>query len=436
MTDRRGGRSRSPYDTFNLGDHVGDEPADVAANRGRVARELGVPEDRLVWMSQVHGTGVAVVDGPQAGPVAATDALVTATRGLVLCVLVADCVPILLADHETGVVAAVHAGREGIRQGVVPAALSAMASLGARARHVTALLGPAVCGACYEVPEAMQADVARVAPSAAVRTRRGTPGLDLRVGVEETCARPASPTSSTTRAARSRTRTCSPTAATASRVARPGWSGSADPRAWEDRDMTDLAETCVRCGRGSTPPRVGRPGPVVRRAPRGEQDVAGGRRPGARRAGQRDFGETRAQELIAKAPALADLPVRWHFIGQLQRNKAAAVARLGAVVHTVDRESLVRALDRVGRDDDRPVEVLVQVDLGGAAGELASRGGAAPGDVPALADVVAESPGVRLRGLMAVAPRGRTPRRHSSAWPSRPRASGPTIREPWSCRRA
>jgi YfiH family protein len=185
VTDRRGGRSRSPYDTFNLGDHVGDDPADVAANRSRVARELQVAEERLVWMSQVHGTGVAVVDGPQVGPVPATDALVTATPGLVLCVLVADCVPILLADSETGVVAAVHAGREGIRQGVVPAALSAMAGLGARARHVTALLGPAVCGACYEVPEAMQADVARVVPSAAVRTRKGTPGLDLRAGVEE-----------------------------------------------------------------------------------------------------------------------------------------------------------------------------------------------------------------------------------------------------------
>jgi YfiH family protein len=185
VTDRRGGRSRSPYDSFNLGDHVGDDPADVAANRARVARELGVPGDRLVWMNQVHGTGVTVVDGPQDGPVAATDALVTTMPGLVLCVLVADCVPILLADHETGVVAAVHAGREGVRQGVVPATLSAMASLGARARHVTALLGPAVCGACYEVPEAMQADVARVAPSAAVRTRKGTPGLDLRAGVDE-----------------------------------------------------------------------------------------------------------------------------------------------------------------------------------------------------------------------------------------------------------
>ena len=185
VTDRRGGRSRSPYDSFNLGDHVGDDPADVAANRSRVARELGVGEDRLVWMDQVHGTRVAVVDGPRDSAVPATDALVTATPGLVLCVLVADCVPVLLADHETGVVAAVHAGREGVRQGVVPAALSAMASLGARARHVTALLGPAVCGACYEVPEEMQREVARLAPAAAVRTRKGTPGLDLRAGIAE-----------------------------------------------------------------------------------------------------------------------------------------------------------------------------------------------------------------------------------------------------------
>jgi YfiH family protein len=185
VTDRRGGRSRAPYDTFNLGDHVGDDPAAVAANRARVARELGVADDRLVWMSQVHGTGVAVVDGPQDGPVADTDALVTATPGLVLCVLVADCVPVLLADPVAGVVAAVHAGREGIRRGVAPAALAAMTRLGARPADVSALLGPAVCGACYEVPPAMQAEVAQVAPAAAVRTRRGTAGLDLRAGLTE-----------------------------------------------------------------------------------------------------------------------------------------------------------------------------------------------------------------------------------------------------------
>ncbi|MGZ4548219.1 MAG: peptidoglycan editing factor PgeF [Blastococcus sp.] len=184
VTDRRGGASAAPYDTFNLGAHVGDDAAAVAANRARVARELRVPEDRLVWMTQVHGTGVAVVDGPQQGPVPDVDALVTATPGLVLCVLVADCVPVLLADPVAGVVAAVHAGREGVRQGVVPAALAAMTRLGARPGNVTALLGPAVCGACYEVPAAMQAEVARAVPDAAVRTRRGTPGLDLRAGLD------------------------------------------------------------------------------------------------------------------------------------------------------------------------------------------------------------------------------------------------------------
>lgn len=189
VTDRRGGRSRPPYDSFNLGDHVGDDPADVAANRTRLAREIGVPEGRLVWMSQVHGTGVAVVDAPPAGPVPDTDALVTATPGLVLCVLVADCVPVLLADPRAGVVAAVHAGREGVRRGVLPAALAAMRTLGAAPERTTALLGPAVCGACYEVPAAMQADVTRVAPAAAARTRRGTPALDLRAGLAEWLAR-------------------------------------------------------------------------------------------------------------------------------------------------------------------------------------------------------------------------------------------------------
>jgi YfiH family protein len=185
VTDRRGGRSASPFDSFNLGGHVGDDPAAVAANRERLARELGVPGDRLVWMTQVHGTGVAVIEDAGENPVADVDALVTAVPGLVLCVLVADCVPVLLADPVAGVVAAVHAGREGVRRGVVPAALAAMTRLGARPAGVEALLGPAVCGADYEVPAAMQAEVARVAPASAVRTRRGTPGLDLRAGLAE-----------------------------------------------------------------------------------------------------------------------------------------------------------------------------------------------------------------------------------------------------------
>jgi PLP dependent protein len=125
--------------------------------------------------------------------------------------------------------------------------------------------------------------------------------------------------------------------------------------------------------------------------------------------GQVDFGENRAQELVGKAAQLAELPLRWHFVGQLQRNKAAAVARLGAVVHSVDRPSLAAVLDRAGQEA-RPVQVLLQVDLGGQPAGAAARGGASPADVPALADLVAGAAGLRLRGLMAVAPRGENPR--------------------------
>ncbi|AUS80253.1 peptidoglycan editing factor PgeF [Actinoalloteichus sp. AHMU CJ021] len=183
VTTREGGRSSGPYQAFNLGDHVGDDPAAVAANRRRLADELGLPPDRLVWMEQVHGRGVTTVDGPRAEAVEATDALVTAEPGLALVVLVADCVPVLLADPVAGVVAAVHAGRIGTRVGVLPATLAAMERAGARVGDVEALLGPAVCGDCYEVPEAMRADVERHVPGTACRTRRGTPGLDLRAGL-------------------------------------------------------------------------------------------------------------------------------------------------------------------------------------------------------------------------------------------------------------
>ncbi|RBY77197.1 YggS family pyridoxal phosphate-dependent enzyme [Geodermatophilus sp. TF02-6] len=148
--------------------------------------------------------------------------------------------------------------------------------------------------------------------------------------------------------------------------------------------------------------------------------------------GQADFGENRAQELSAKAAELADAPLRWHFVGQLQRNKAAAVARLGAVVHSVDRLPLARALARVGAERGRPVEVFLQVDLGGPEGELAARGGVDPAAVPALADAVAAEEGVVLRGLMAVAPRGGDPAAafaRLAALAERVRADHPRARE-------
>ncbi|RSN52951.1 peptidoglycan editing factor PgeF [Amycolatopsis sp. WAC 04182] len=183
VTTRAGGASRPPYDTFNLGDHVGDDAGDVYANRKRLAAELGLAEDRLAWMEQVHGRTATVVDGSETSAAEATDALVTAEPGLALVVLVADCVPLLLADAEAGVVAAVHAGRVGARVGVVPAAIEAMRSVGAEPARTEALLGPAICGDCYEVPADMAADVEKHVPGSACKTRKGTPGLDLRAGL-------------------------------------------------------------------------------------------------------------------------------------------------------------------------------------------------------------------------------------------------------------
>ncbi len=183
VTTRAGGASRPPYDTFNLGDHVGDDAGDVYANRKRLATELGLAEDRLAWMEQVHGRTATIVDGSETSAAEATDALVTAEPGLALIVLVADCVPILLADPEAGVVAAVHAGRVGARVGVAPAALEAMRSLGAEPGRTEALLGPAICGDCYEVPAEMAADVEKHVPGSACKTRKGTAGLDLRAGL-------------------------------------------------------------------------------------------------------------------------------------------------------------------------------------------------------------------------------------------------------------
>ncbi len=128
-------------------------------------------------------------------------------------------------------------------------------------------------------------------------------------------------------------------------------------------------------------------------------------------AGVVDVGENKDQEAAAKAAELAGLRLRWHFVGQLQRNKARSVARYADVVHSVDRAPLVQALGRGAEDAQRELGVLVQVDLDDRAqhdrdaDNDVARGGAAPADVPALADDVARTPGLALRGLMAVAPR-------------------------------
>ncbi|MEV8306007.1 peptidoglycan editing factor PgeF [Streptomyces flavidovirens] len=184
FTDRWGGVSAVPYEELNLGGAVGDDPAAVRGNRELAARSLGLDPDLVVWMNQVHGRDVAVVEGPWGdAEVPSVDAVVTTRRGLALAVLTADCTPVLLADPVAGVAAAAHAGRPGMVAGVVPATVEAMITLGADPSRITARTGPAVCGRCYEVPAEMRDEVAQVVPAAWSETSWGTPAVDVSAGV-------------------------------------------------------------------------------------------------------------------------------------------------------------------------------------------------------------------------------------------------------------
>jgi YfiH family protein len=185
FTDRHGGVSRGGFASLDLG-APGDDPDAVAENVRRVAATFtGSASARVAAMRQVHGaTVVEVRDAPAAGQVAERpecDALLTRAEEVTLLVRAADCVPVLLADGEAGVVAAVHAGRTGVAQGVVPRAVQAMRDRGAA--RVTGWVGPHVCGRCYEVPTTMRDEVAAVVPHARAETAWGTPALDLGAGV-------------------------------------------------------------------------------------------------------------------------------------------------------------------------------------------------------------------------------------------------------------
>jgi YfiH family protein len=184
FSDRHGGVSAEPYGSLNLADHVGDDPAAVRRNREIAASGLGLDPERVVYLTQVHGAEVALAREPWADTARPeADGSVTDVPGLGLAIMVADCTPVLLADPEAGVVATAHAGRPGMAAGVVPATVARMVSLGAEPSRIIAYTGPAVCGACYEVPEAMRADVAERVPESFATTSWGTPSVDVPGGV-------------------------------------------------------------------------------------------------------------------------------------------------------------------------------------------------------------------------------------------------------------
>lgn len=158
-TTRHGpGVSVPPFDAFNLGDHVGDDPLAVAANRAALRREFALPGEPL-WLRQVHGTLVVDADEVAAGAVPEADSAVTRQRGRVLAILTADCLPVLFAADDGSVLGVAHAGWRGLAAGVLEATVVAM---GHEPRRLAAWIGPGIRQPAFEVgPEVRDALLAR-----------------------------------------------------------------------------------------------------------------------------------------------------------------------------------------------------------------------------------------------------------------------------------
>jgi YfiH family protein len=170
FTNRSGGISQGVYSSLNLGDHVGDELADVLANR-QIIEKLHGP---VQFMNQVHGGRIVIIESvTDEQPTA--DALVSGIPGVTLAVMVADCIPLLLTSPQ--VVAAVHVGRRGLVNEIALKTLDLMREMGAQ--DISAIIGPAICGTCYEVSSEIFDEVVAQFPLASSKTNSGTYALDL-----------------------------------------------------------------------------------------------------------------------------------------------------------------------------------------------------------------------------------------------------------------
>lgn len=148
---REGGVSEGLYASLNCGPGSSDQPQAVQENRRRVATAMGVAPDALCTLYQVHGRDVVTVTAPPGSERPKADAMVTNRPGIALGILTADCAPVLFADMAAGVIGACHAGWRGAEAGVTDATIAAMVQLGARAERITAVIGPTIAQASYEV---------------------------------------------------------------------------------------------------------------------------------------------------------------------------------------------------------------------------------------------------------------------------------------------
>ena len=147
---RAGGASSGVFSGLNCGFGSSDQHDIVAINRARVAGALGVEADKMAGVHQIHSDVAVTVDAPQT-PTPKADGIVTATPGLALAILTADCQPVLFADSEAGVIGAAHAGWKGALSGVLDATVNQMEALGAKRANIAAVIGPTISQSAYEV---------------------------------------------------------------------------------------------------------------------------------------------------------------------------------------------------------------------------------------------------------------------------------------------
>lgn len=161
---RQGGVSDGVYGSLNCGQGSKDNPASIRENRCRVAVTLGAAPDRLLSPWQVHSPDALIVEAPWTGDRPQADALVTATPGLAIGILTADCAPVLFADPDAKIVGAAHAGWRGALSGVLEATIAAMEKLGAQPERIVAAVGPAIGPKSYEIGPEFEREFLATAP--------------------------------------------------------------------------------------------------------------------------------------------------------------------------------------------------------------------------------------------------------------------------------
>lgn len=159
---RRGGTSGDEFSSLNVSHSVGDDPQNVEKNRETVRDAMNAGS--LTFLKQVHSARVETLTGPIAPATIEADAMVTATPGLALAILTADCTPILFVDPEAGIIGAAHAGWRGAVDGIVGNTIAAMVALGADPAHIRAAYGPTIHGKNYEVGEGFRSDFLTLHP--------------------------------------------------------------------------------------------------------------------------------------------------------------------------------------------------------------------------------------------------------------------------------